>query len=179
MPDARYFGPVLDGDAEPHMHWATACAVTLPKEVTHEGRALCKYLERVPRCALHRIEDAIDKILGNVLMEKVAHGIHEDHAGRAPAERLLQPLRTQSQIEASLEWMTRSTTKSFREALSIAVIASGADLRAASDGVPGRVSPLDCCRVSHGGGPRTNREHTRKQPAREAGNARCMKIVLS
>src|SRR5262249_615973 len=56
MPDARYFGPVLDGDAEPYMHWAPACAVALPKEAAHEGRALCKYLERVPRRALHRIE---------------------------------------------------------------------------------------------------------------------------
>src|SRR6266853_720783 len=151
MLDARYFGPVLDGDAEPHMDWATTRAVALPKKVAHEGGAFCQDLKRVPRRAFHRIKDAIDEILGNVLVEKVTHGIHEDHARRAPAERLFQPFRTQGQIEASLEWMTWSTTKSFGDPLGIAVIAPGADLRAASDGVPGRVSPLDCCRVSHSG----------------------------
>ena len=150
MPDTRYFCPVLDGDPEPHMDRASAGPVALPKKVAHEGRAFREYLKSVPRRALHRIEDAIDKILGNVLMEKVAHGIHEDHARRSPAERLLQSLWTQSQIEASLEWMTRSTTKSFGEALGIAVITSGADLRATGDGVPGRVSPFDGCRASHG-----------------------------
>src|SRR6266446_4910613 len=143
MLDARYFGPVLDGDAEPHMDWASDGPVALPKKVAHEGRAFREYLKSVPRCAFHRIEDAIDKFLGNVLVEKIAHGIHEDHARRAPAEWLFQPLRAQGQIEARLEWVTGCTAKPLREALGIAVIASGADLRAAGDGIPGRVSPLD------------------------------------
>src|SRR5258706_3883541 len=149
MLDARYFGPVLDGDAEPHMDRATTGAVALPKEVAHEGRAFCEYLKCVPRRAFHSIEHAINEILGNVLVEEIAHGIHKDHAARAPPERLIQPLRTKCKVETCLEWMTWTAAKSFGKALGITVIASGTDLRAASDRVPGGVGPLYCGRISH------------------------------
>src|SRR5712671_636724 len=62
MPDARYFRPVLDGDAKPHVDRATSGAVAPPEEVTHERRAFCEHLKCVPGSALHSLEDAIDEI---------------------------------------------------------------------------------------------------------------------
>src|SRR5215471_8564005 len=145
MSDARYFRSVLDRDPKPHMYRPWCGAVALPEEVAHEGRAFCEDLKRVPRRTLHSAENAIDETLRNVLVEEIAHGIYENHAWRAPAERLFQPFRAQRKIEASLEWMTECTAKPFREALGITVIAPGTDFRTASYRVPGRVSPFDCC----------------------------------
>ena len=61
-------------------------------------------------------------------MEEIAHGIHEDHARRAPAQRQIEPLGTQREIETGGKGMARGAAKSFRKAFGVAVVTAGADL---------------------------------------------------
>jgi len=67
----------------------------------------------------------------------------------AAAGRLFQALRAQCQIEAGLERVPARSPESFREAFGVAMIAAGADLRAARDWIPRRVCPLYRRRFCH------------------------------
>jgi len=82
-------------------------------------------------------------------MKEIAHRVDEDHARRAPAERLFQPLRSQRQIEAGLKRMTARSPEPFRKAFRVAMITAGTDLCAAGDWILGGVRPLNRCRFGH------------------------------
>src|SRR3990172_11254452 len=98
---------------------------------------------------LHRVEDARDEPRWNVLVEEVAHRVHEYAAGPLPQTRLLQAFRPEPQVEPELEGVSLNTTKAFRKPLGVAVVATAADLRAARHGIPGCVGPLDAAVVRH------------------------------
>jgi hypothetical protein len=92
---------------------------------------------------------ACRKSSGNVLVEEVAHRVHEDHPRPAPAQRLLQPRRPEPQVEALFIRVAGDTAEALREGLGVAVRAARRDLRAARDRVPGRLGPFDCAAISH------------------------------
>ena len=93
--------------------------------------------------------DPLDVVVGNVLVEQVAHRVDEDHLRRAPPQRLRELLRDEPQIEALLVRMAWHAAEPLGERLGVAVLAAGADLRAAADRVPRRVGPLDFRVLSH------------------------------
>src|SRR5262245_28149737 len=96
----------------------------------HSLRALREHLEVMPRSEAHRREDGIDEVIRHVLVEQVAHRVHEDSTGLFPRERKADPLRPQPKIEALLVRMSRNPSESLREGQGVAVLASGTDLAA-------------------------------------------------
>src|SRR6266849_5864624 len=97
----------------------------------------------------YRVEYLIYEFVRHTLVEKVAHGIHENLARAAPAQRQIETLRPQREVEAGAERMTGYATETFGEAFRITVVASRADLGAPGGRVPGGVGPLDRCCVRH------------------------------
>src|SRR5215469_15668069 len=81
-------------------------------------------------------------------MEEITHGVHEHSSRGAPAQRLVQLFRNQSQIEALLVWVSLYTTEAFGESLRVAVFATGTNLRATPHWIPRRIGPLDCGSLS-------------------------------
>jgi hypothetical protein len=52
-------------------------------------RSLRQYLERVPACLAHDLENGLDELARDVLVEQIAHRVDEDQPRRRPPERLL------------------------------------------------------------------------------------------
>jgi hypothetical protein len=90
-----------------------------------------------------RVEYGLDVIIGHVLVKKVAHGIHEDHAGRRPSQRSFEKIRLQCGAKLVPIAMLAHRVKSASHAFRIAEFAPGADLRAARNRIPSGVSPLN------------------------------------
>jgi len=128
---------------EPDVQGRRAVAVAPVHVIPHARRPLGQHLEGVPARLLHGVEDLVDIGERHVLVEQVAHGIHEDHLRRADGERLFQAMRAQGQVEAFLIGMARHAPEPLREPLRIAVVAARADLRAARHRVPRQVRPFD------------------------------------
>ena len=83
---------ILDRDAHPY--------VRRPRQILREGlkplRSLGENLEDVPFSALHHVKDLRDVFGGDLLVEQVAHRVHEDRARSPPAQRDLETLRPKS-----------------------------------------------------------------------------------
>ena len=103
----------------------------------------------MPGRAFHSVEHLIDESLWYPLMEKIAHGVHENLARLSPAQRLVEALRPQSQVEAAAEGMTGYPSETLRQALGVAIVASRADLGAPGDRISSGVGPLDFRSVCH------------------------------
>ena len=86
----------------------------------------------------HGVEYLVD-----VLVEEVAHRVHENHPRLLPKHRLPQPRRPKRQIEALLIGVPRNAAPTFCEALGIAIVASRTNFGAARHRVPRRVRPFD------------------------------------
>src|SRR6266487_2185501 len=87
---------------------------------------------------------------------KVGHGVDEDQARPPPAQRQLQSLWPELQVEAALVGMAGDAAEALGEGLGVAVSAARADLAAAGDRVPagtgpasGVASPLDAGLAAH------------------------------
>ena len=65
--------------------------VSLVEEFAQKRTALREHLVDVPVGLLHRIEYLRDMADRDLLVEQVAHGIHEDHPGLLPFKRLQKP----------------------------------------------------------------------------------------
>src|SRR5579872_6176131 len=91
----------------------------------------------------HDAHNLLDIRIRNRFVEKIAHRIHENRFLRAPLEWLRQLLGHESQIEALFVRMAWDPSKAFGESFGVAVFAAGADLRAASHRIPGRVGPFN------------------------------------
>jgi hypothetical protein len=104
----------------------------------------------MPVSSLHHVRNITDERGGDLLVEQVAHGVDENALPGPPTERLVQLVGHKAKIEALLERMSPHPAESLRKSLGIAMLASRADLRAASDRVPGGVSPLDRRNLGHG-----------------------------
>jgi hypothetical protein len=91
----------------------------------------------------HHAADCFDISVGNAGLEEIAHRIHKHELWRAPEEGFGQFLRDQTQVEPLLVGMPLHAAKPLRECLGVAMLAAGADFRAAADRVPGRVGPFN------------------------------------
>src|SRR5581483_3831086 len=69
--------------------------------------------------------------------------IDKDQLRRTPGKRLGQLFWNESQIRALLVGVPRYAAEALGKCLGVAVLATGADLHAAANGVPGGISPLD------------------------------------
>ncbi len=76
-------------------------------------------------------------------MKQVAHGVDKNRARPFPLQRQIKSLRPQLEVEALFKRMTRHSSEPFSKGLGVAMLAAGADLGAACDGIPGGVGPLD------------------------------------
>src|SRR5688500_13706031 len=103
----------------------------------------------MPVSSSHDLSNATDVVGWNVFMKEVAHRVDEDLARASPVERLLKLFGHQPQVEALLEGVSRHAAKTLREHLRVAEFAARAHLRAAADGVPRRVRPLNRRAVAH------------------------------
>ena len=91
----------------------------------------------------HDLRDSAHVLIRDAWLEQIAHRVDEHELGRAPGERLGQFFGDEAQVEALLVGMALHAAKAFGKRLGVAVLASGADLGAAADGVPGGVGPFD------------------------------------
>ena len=150
MFDAAGVRCVFNRNAKPDVAWHTPASVTSTDVVTHERAALGQHLVHVPVRALHRIKHPINERPVNVLVEKVAHRIDENHPRPLPLARLLKPRRPQRQVEALLIRMTDDATPAFRKARRIAIVTPGSDLGATRHRVPSRIRPFNFRFLCHG-----------------------------
>src|SRR2546430_4191796 len=65
-------------------------------------RPLRENLEGVTPRLEHHSEHLFDEAVGNLLMEKVAHRVHEDHSRSLPPTRRVEAARPQPQVETLL-----------------------------------------------------------------------------
>ena len=78
MPDPYQRLAVLKRDPTPDMPRSGRTLVAPAQVVSHFRTSLGQNLEDVPICLFHYIEDPVNKSRGDVLMEKIAHGVDED-----------------------------------------------------------------------------------------------------
>ena len=149
MPHPNQGGPVLNRHAAPDMGRNNRVSVAAPKIVPHERTALGENLVDMPICLLHDTEDLVYELPWDLLVKKIAHGIHEDPARSTPPQRLAQTAITELKVKPSFVRMTDNTPESFGKALSIAIVATARDLGATRNRVPSRVSPFDCRVLGH------------------------------
>jgi hypothetical protein len=74
-----------------------------------------------------------------------AHGVDEDPLRRLPVQGQLQHVRLDRQLEPVAVVRLAHRLEAVRHFLCVAVLATGADLRAAGYRVPRRVGPFECC----------------------------------
>src|SRR5690606_29527313 len=73
-----------------------------------------------------------------------------DLSRRRPANRIPELFRDEPQIEPELKRVPLHAAEALREGFCVAVLAARADLRAATDGIPRRIGPLDLGGGTHG-----------------------------
>ena len=134
---------VLDAHAPPDVRPIGREAELGPEQVTQPFRTLGQHLVGMPVGPDHHPDDGEDLVVGDVLVEQVAHRVDEDHLGTGQPERLEEFLRDSSQVEPLLVGMAGDAPEPLGEDLGIAVGASRADLGTPPDRVPGDVGPLD------------------------------------
>lgn len=75
-------------------------------------------------------------------MEQVAHAVYEDGLRLFPGQRQLESVFMQCQLERILVVPRAHRLQALRHAFGVAVLAAGADLGAAGQGVPSGLGPL-------------------------------------
>src|SRR5690606_873204 len=112
---------------------------------------LRQHLERVRWARRHHPEDRGDLLVGDALVEEVAHAVDEDAARPLPAQRLVEALGQEPHLtgparallaEHGQALVLRRET-AVRDTLGVAVLAATRDATTADDRIPGRVRPLD------------------------------------
>ena len=134
---------ILDANTPPDVRGLRRRFQLCPKEFTKTSGPLGEHLVGVPVSPQHHERNSLDVFVGNFLVKKVAHRVDEDHSGLLPPDWLQQFFRHKPQIKALFVRMPRHASEPLREDLGVAVSAPGTDLGAASNWVPGCVSPLD------------------------------------
>lgn len=130
-------------NAKPDVAGDRPTLIAIADIVAHEGTALGQDLVDMPICLLHGIEHLVDEGTVDVLVEQVAHRVHEDHPRLLPERGLFQPRRPERQVKSLLIGVARNAAPALCKAFSIAVVTSRADLGAAGHRVPCRVRPFD------------------------------------
>lgn len=101
------------------------------------------------RAERHYRKNLVDELVRNILVEQVAHRVHEHTPWLAPFERLGQFLRHQPQVEPLLVRMPRHAAPALSKRLGVAMRATRTYLRAATDRVPGGIGPFDLAVLTH------------------------------
>lgn len=91
----------------------------------------------------HHAADLLDVVVRHLVVEEVAHRIHENLLGRRPPDGVAQFFGHQAQIETELEGMSFHATESLGQGLGVAMLTPWADFSAAPDWVPSGICPLD------------------------------------
>ncbi len=134
---------IFDRYSKPDVAWRRAAAIALANVVAQEGTSFGQYLVDMPVRTFHDAEHPVNEGGIDLLVEEVAHRVHEDHARFLPQVGLLQAGRPEPEIKVLFVWMARDATPTFGKALRIAAITPRPDLCAARDRVPRRIRPLD------------------------------------
>src|SRR5271166_1435096 len=106
-------------------------------------------LERVPVRCPHDFANPGDVLGRHRLVEEIAHRIDEYPLWRAPFQRGFQLFGNEPEVEAEFERMPGHSAKSLGKPFGITMLATGADLRATADRIPGSVGPLDFASITH------------------------------
>jgi len=114
---------------------------TVPVEQTL--RPFGQNLEHVMVSAPHDVEHALNECIGNPLVEQIAHAVDEDPAGSTPAQREIKTVRVKSDVGKL------ASPPALGHSLCVTELAPRGDLRAASDGIPCGVGPLDRAQFPH------------------------------
>jgi hypothetical protein len=97
----------------------------------------------MPISHLHDASDGDYVIFRYSLVEQVAHGVHKNHFSAGPSERLIEFFGYEAQIKTLLVWVPRDASEALCKSLGVAVLASRADFRAASNRIPSSISPFN------------------------------------
>ena len=103
----------------------------------------------MPAGAPHHVKDLLDVTEGHLLVEKVAHGIHEDPIRALPLQWQFQHVRLEREPEAVDVVPLSHGLQTFRQSLGVAVLAGRADLRASGYGIPSGIRPFDVRVAGH------------------------------
>jgi len=98
----------------------------------------------MPISPAHDIKSSEDEFHRHSLVQEIAHGVYEDGLRLLPLERQLQGACVEGKFEAIRVVRLTHGLESQRHPLRIAVLASGADLRAPRERVPSGLRPLNC-----------------------------------
>jgi len=82
-------------------------------------------LELMLRSRCHYVEYAADVVVGDGLVEQVAHRVDENSSRLVPEKRSGQAFRPEAEIEALLVWMAGHASEPLSERLGVAVSTSG------------------------------------------------------
>lgn len=104
----------------------------------------------MPVRPLHDAEHLLDVAGGHILVEEIAHGVHEDRPGLPPTKRQIKHLGLQGQLEPVCVVRLAHGLKALSHGFRIAMQAARADLGATCDRIPGSLSPLDRRMIRHG-----------------------------
>src|ERR1700686_3844124 len=91
----------------------------------------------------HHVCDGLDVVIRDSLMKEITHRVHKYHFRCSPTERFAQFVGDKAQIDSLLVRMTVDATKPLSKDFSVAVLASGTDFCAATNGIPRCVCPFD------------------------------------
>src|ERR1019366_5738987 len=91
----------------------------------------------------HHARNGFGVVVRNSRLKQIAQRVYKNQLGRPPGKRLSELLRHQPQIKPLLIRMPLNPAKPLRKRLGIAVLAAGADLDTAANGVPRGVGPFD------------------------------------
>jgi len=111
--------------------------------------ALCQYLIGMPFGLAHDVEDLKDVGVRYGFVKEVAHAVHKDQAWALPLKGLSESFGAQGWCEPDLVGVTGDASEALGEGLRVAVGASGRDLGAAGNRVPGGFGPFDVAVVAH------------------------------
>src|SRR6266550_6450448 len=162
MPNAVIDVLILNRCPHPNVRWYSCQSEDITEFLPESHSAcgsLCEHLIDVAVRPKHHIEHPNNEIIGDVVVEEIRHRVDEHHARRGPRSRMLQAIWP----EPHGEWISPigrrvhdrpSTCVDVVETLTgerfgVTVVATGSDLRAASDRIPCRVSPFDSGPQAH------------------------------
>jgi hypothetical protein len=113
------------------------------RDFPQSSASLGENLEHMLGALRHGLEYLLDEPKRHVLVKEITHGIHEHESRRPPASRQIEQIILQSNGESVGVTSLTHGLEAQRESLGVAELAAGADLRAACDGIPGCIGPLD------------------------------------
>jgi hypothetical protein len=108
-----------------------------------------KNLVSVPVGLKHDARHTLDVLVGYAVLEEIAHTIDENSLWRGPSQGFQKLLRHQARREPMLIRVAGDAAETLGECLRIAVFAAGADFKATTHWIPGRLRPLDLGMLTH------------------------------